>query len=401
MYICTICGSPTKSPKHCDLCGWVKTEIIPETTKEKPHIIQQQADLNIISLLLNNCGYSIALEQLSLGLKDLGFKVNLISHEERRIEYQWMTKEFREMVMTKYQPADKTLVFTPPIFMKKHHIRGEAYAYSMFETEKLGSMQVERLNMFKEIIVTCEHSAGVFRKSGVMPKISIAPLCIDYDKYKIKTNKHKDFVFMSYGTQSVRKGSDILVLAFLTAFPKNPKVRLIIKDTLASKFKYKPTDNRIIRIEKNYSEQELLDLIASSDCGVFPSRGEGWGLGAMESMSAGLPVILTDYGGLAAMCNSKYNYPLKVARLVPSVSYYIQHSSLFYDIGDWAEPDLNHLIKLMKDVYKNKSKAMKKGKLAAKWIKKKFNRIKQARIVAKAMNLKTTSSKLKVIKYPW
>ena len=40
---------------------------------------------------------------------------------------------------------------------------------------------------------------------------------------------------------------------------------------------------------------DVAALLADCDCGVFPSRAEGWNLGLLECMSMGLNVIATNY----------------------------------------------------------------------------------------------------------
>jgi len=360
--------------------------------------IDNRADLNFITILNNACGYSVAAEQLILGLTELGYKVKVISHEDRNIEYNWMSREFKELVKKDYGLADKTIIFTPPIFMRNHHKIGKTFAYTMFETETIEKEAVDRLNSLDGVIVTCKHSKQAFERSGVKHKISLAHLCIDYDYYAGNKIPHDKFTFISHGTHSTRKGTDLMVKAFVEEFNKETDVKLILKDTTAGASNYKlPFEN--IKIERkvgNIAPIELRNLLLAADCGLYPSRGEGWGLGAMEAMATGLPTILTDYGGHSAMCNEKYNYLLKVAELISSRSYYFPLSRRYENIGKWAQPDINHLKGLMRYVYENQKKAKEKGRLAAQWIKRKFNRKKQAELVVSAIGL----NKYEIIKNP-
>ena len=43
------------------------------------------------------------------------------------------------------------------------------------------------------------------------------------------------------------------------------------------------------------TQHHVAALLADCDCGVFPSRAEGWNLGLLECMSVGLNVIATNY----------------------------------------------------------------------------------------------------------
>jgi glycosyltransferase involved in cell wall biosynthesis len=393
-YVCPVCHGVSAHPGKC-VCGMANK--ISYFEKELSlNKFNEKADLNIISLLLHSCGYSVALEQLCLGLDDMGYKLNIISHEDKKIDFRWMSKRFKRLVKTRYSQTDKTIIFTPPIFMRKNHKIGTTYAYTMFETDRISDEDVQSLSIFDKVIVTCEHNIKAFRNSGVSLPIETAYLSIDFDFWDKPKIKHEGFVFFSHGSHSVRKGTDLMEMAFVKAFPKNKNVKLIIKDTPAglAKYKLQSKDQRIIRIVDNVSPEELRDMILSSDCGLFPSRGEGWGMGAMEFMASGLPVILTDYAGLGEMCNSKYNYPLNVKIMAESIGYYGKMTSKTTNIGKWAEPDLDHLIKLMKEIYNNQDKANKKGNLAKKWIRKTFNRESQAIKIISILGLDTTKQLL-------
>lgn len=347
------------------------------------------ADVNLITILSHSCGYSNAAEQLVLGLEDMGYKVNVISHESKTIDYSWMTDRFKKIVKTGYQEADKTIIFTPPIFMHTHHKLGETFAYTMFETETIEPEAVDILNYYDGVIVTCEHNVRAFKNSGVEHDVKKAHLAIDFDFYKANHIPHSEFTFYSHGTHSKRKGTDLLIKAFEDTFTENEPVKLVIKNTPvgAKKFPINSTHSGVRHVVSNVSPKEIREQILLSDCGVFPSRGEGWGLGAMECMTAGLPVILTDYGGLAEQADKRYNYPLKVDHLTSSHEYFVPLSSRYKALGDWAEPDLEHLKKLMRFVYENKSKARKKGKRAKDWISERFSRDKQARLIASYLDL--------------
>lgn len=348
-----------------------------------------KADINLITILSHSCGYSNAAEQLVLGLQDIGYKVKVISHESKRIDYSWMTDRFKKVVKEGYQEADKTIIFTPPIFMRPHHKIGETFAYTMFETESIEPEAVDILNYYNGVIVTCEHNVKSFERSGVKHDIKKAHLSIDFDFYGGKPIPHRGFTFYSHGTHSKRKGTDLLIRAFEDTFAENEPVKLVIKNTPigAKNFPVKSNHSGIRHIVSNISPTEIKEQILISDCGVFPSRGEGWGMGAMECMAAGLPVILTDYGGHSEQANKKYNYPLKVDHLTSSHEYFVPLSSRYKALGDWAEPDLGHLKKLMRFIYENKNQGRKKGRLAKNWISKKFSREKQANLIALALDL--------------
>ena len=50
-------------------------------------------------------------------------------------------------------------------------------------------------------------------------------------------------------------------------------------------------------ITEDMAEVDVANVYAGVSAFVLPTRGEGWGLPAMQAMSMGLPTISTDYGG--------------------------------------------------------------------------------------------------------
>eukprot|EP00750_Incisomonas_marina_P007318 INCI1480.3.p1 GENE.INCI1480.3~~INCI1480.3.p1 ORF type:complete len:124 (+),score=13.94 INCI1480.3:294-665(+) len=94
-------------------------------------------------------------------------------------------------------------------------------------------------------------------------------------------------------------------------------------------------------------------LYSISDVFVLPTRGEGWGLPAMEAMSMEVPAIITNYSGPATFVNEENGYPIKVSHVRRNGQ---------------AEPDLKDVQRLMKHVYENPQDARQKGIQARKHV---------------------------------
>lgn len=184
----------------------------------------------------------------------------------------------------------------------------------------------------------------------------------DKPKYQLKTNKKIKFLFV--GGTIYRKGIDILLKAYLSAFNKNDDVALIIKD-VASNSVYKginfieeikkiiSTENtpEIIYIDENLKEEELAGLYNACDFLVHPYRGEGFGMPVLEAMACGLIPIVTKNGSTDDFCNSKNSL------LIPSTRKYFEVNKIDnYETVDkpyLLEPDLEEFIKILKYVYLN------------------------------------------------
>jgi len=87
----------------------------------------KKPDLNIITFAGIH-GYSIAINQLVLGLTDLGYKIKKIFYNGSNNIKRYDKKTL----------ADKTILSNQSYnFMKQYHKIGKTFVYTMFETEKI------------------------------------------------------------------------------------------------------------------------------------------------------------------------------------------------------------------------------------------------------------------------
>jgi glycosyltransferase involved in cell wall biosynthesis len=113
-------------------------------------------------------------------------------------------------------------------------------------------------------------------------------------------------------------------------------------------------------------DEELRGLYTMADCFVLPSRGEGVGLPYVEAMSSGIPCIATNWGGQVDFINDSNGYLLNSA-LVGATSengLAPNFHDLFNSTMKWAEPDIQHLQKLMRHAYENREEVLARGRVA-------------------------------------
>jgi FkbM family methyltransferase len=163
------------------------------------------------------------------------------------------------------------------------------------------------------------------------------------------------FTFLHVSSCFPRKGVDILLAAYARAFDATSNVRLVIKGfpnphntvatDLARIVATHPGMAPVELVDRDLNEDDLLALYQDADAMVLPTRGEGYNLPAAEALAAGIPLIVTGWGGhmdtLAAA-------PPKAVRLLdfqfaPSTTHLATPFSL------WAEPSVNDLVAALQE----------------------------------------------------
>jgi glycosyltransferase involved in cell wall biosynthesis len=237
-------------------------------------------------------------------------------------------------------------------------------SYTMFEATRLPEGWAEAINRHAErVIVPCEWNVAVFRESGVTRPIDVVRWGMDQCDYWLLPREHdgRPYTFLWSGTPDMRKGWDLAYRCFVRAFGEDPDVQLVLHFRSKLKGVEGFADPNVKMIVGMFERPALRAMLQRADCFVFPSRGEGWGAPPREAATTGLPVIATDWGGLHEEIE-QWALPLRVAGM-SKASY-----GPWEDIGDWAEPDPDHLIYLMRWCYENRAVAAARGHEAATWL---------------------------------
>ena len=165
------------------------------------------------------------------------------------------------------------------------------------------------------ILVCSRWAAGVVASSGMSVPVVVAPLGVDRSIFHepIGEGRNRDqprgpgpTIFVNNGKWEWRKGHDFLLQAFCNAF--TPSDNIILKllsrsyilsdeanDSSGAVFLGSSIGTRVQLVPRLATQLDVAALLADCDCGVFPSRAEGWNLGLLECMSIGLNVIATNY----------------------------------------------------------------------------------------------------------
>lgn len=230
-----------------------------------------------------------------------------------------------------------------------------AWEESVFPKIWIGEMN-KSLN---GVLVASSFVRDVLRTNGLTLPIKIAYNAIDEavlvkpnQNYHLKSKKSFKFLHVSSGRK--RKGIDVLIQSYFQAFSKNNDVCLVIKsfpgpdnqvNELLARYKTEHSPEVEHIFDSELTDRDLVHLMHSCNAVVYPSRAEGFGLPIAEAMEHGLPVIATNYSAYLDFVNQNNAF---------LVDYELQNAidSEMVNLGaKWAEPNMEDLIKQMKNLY--------------------------------------------------
>ena len=228
----------------------------------------------------------------------------------------------------------------PPSFVnfKKYSI-GMTY----WETNRLPSYWIDYCNNMNEIWTTSKAMKDVFVNSGITKPVYNFELGVDPKIYFPKEQFIKGtFKFLSMGSPSTRKNSQMAVDAFLKVFGRDDRYELIYKSNgpqdarIYINGSMYPLDHpRIKVINHEVTDKELGDIYDSANCLLYPTSGEGWGLIPFQAIAKGIPTICTN--ALATTEFANMSVPLDFKWGTKNMF------GIYENAGEWAEPDFDDL----------------------------------------------------------
>jgi glycosyltransferase involved in cell wall biosynthesis len=129
---------------------------------------------------------------------------------------------------------------------------------------------------------------------GVSPsRITVVPVGVDLKLWKSRTIQTDGPVrFLFVGGDFHRKGGDLLLEAFQQLPKGAAELILVTRESVPEQENVKVYNN----LQPN--SPELVMLFQESDVFVLPTRAEAYGIVAIEAGASGMPVIMTDIGGV-------------------------------------------------------------------------------------------------------
>lgn len=221
---------------------------------------------------------------------------------------------------------------------------------TMWETDELPIKFVQWLSQYDEIIVPCQHNVELFHQYH--PKVNHIPLGVDTSFWKpYDREPNQRFRFHAAGSLWRRKGLDKVVEAFNNLDLPDAELHLKVAPHADDVPDRIPGKNVFMHREWMDKETQR-DWFNQADCFVAPARGEGFGLIPLQAIALGIPTIVSKTSGQE-----------QFSHLATSVV--SSRKELCFLGGRWDEPNLEHLMQLMKFHYTHRDNLAVEAKTRA------------------------------------
>jgi glycosyltransferase involved in cell wall biosynthesis len=257
---------------------------------------------------------------------------------------------------------------------RTHEVVAGRYRIAFFawETTRIASHHRAALQGFDEIWAPSRWGRDVLVSNGFAPHtVHVVPEGVATDLFTPAARPPDGrFRFLCVGKWEERKCIAELARCFSTTFAAEEDVELLLHahnsylpgfaiDHELAALGLGAAQGPAIRPSMPRDAPALAALYRDCHAFVLPTRGEGWGLPILEAMASGLPTIATSCSAQQDYLNEHNGYPVRVAAMVPV------HDPIFYSageaLGDWAEPDWDHLSATMRFVFDNRAAARERG----------------------------------------
>jgi len=249
---------------------------------------------------------------------------------------------------------------------------------------------VKYMNMMDEIWTPSKTYAETFIKSGV--KVPVKVIKQPYTEHIVQepfktTLPDNTFKFYSIFQWTERKNPKGLLNTYWKTFEYVDDVCLILKtyrggfidsevnairkdiETWKKQLDIKKFPKTFL-IPYEMSEKEIHRLHDTGDCFVSAHRGEGWGYPQMEAMSAGKPIISTNFGGIHELLSKDFSWPIGF-EYVPVEG--MDWIPWYNNTQKWADINTDDLSSSMWEAYTRREKTKKMGQLAKEFVENNLN----------------------------
>ena len=244
---------------------------------------------------------------------------------------------------------------------------GLKIVWPFFEVDALGNKATQLLRLCDAVACGSKWIEEVMHNHGIT-KTFIAPQGVDNSLFTPKpAYKGNKYIFYTVGKFESRKGHAELISAFKKAFPNekdvelhmccsNPflEMRKVSVEKLINQIS--ENDKRIKYIDRLETHADVSEFLSKVNCGVFPTKGEGFGLPILECIASNRPVISTIVTSHADFLNSEVALEINTKGKIPA-----NDNVFFFGRGKWYVIDTDSLVDKLRYAYENKINDNPKG----------------------------------------
>lgn len=188
-------------------------------------------------------------------------------------------------------------------------------------------------------------------------------------------------VFFNFSAAALpgRKNPEAALAAFANALGETSNAWLVLKvfeskgfpsvsESIHERVAALGIAGKTLIVDQNLDMHEVLDLTGAMDVYLSLHRGEGLGLGMLEAMSLGVPVVATGYGGNMEFMSETTSFPVpfEMRTWTPGCGF-------SKEMGEWAEPDVNAASHILRSVFENRSESVKKASAGLAFVREYFS----------------------------
>ena len=174
---------------------------------------------------------------------------------------------------------------------------------------------------FKKIITVDKSSLDFFKEAGISNTIYI-PNGVDLERFDFKRIERKDNQktrFLFVGRLEGEKGLKYLFYAVSRLKEENRSFEVLLVGSGSQEKKLLELAKELeieeyVQFEGRVDMNHIIDFYHQSDIFLLPSIHEGLPLSLLEAWAAGLPVITTNVGGMAKICENEKNALIVTAK---------------------------------------------------------------------------------------
>lgn len=225
---------------------------------------------------------------------------------------------------------------------------GKFIGCPIFELDTFSELEKHHLTSCDELMVCSKwardivrHQIDAYVNGGfLLDQVHVVPLGVDAELFPPAPVRQDDkTIFFNCGKWEIRKGHDILINAFKKVLEHGEDAELWMM--CSNPFNSEEENARwhqlydhpkVKLIPRAETQAEVYNIMSQVDCGVFPSRGEGWNLELLEMMSAGKHVVTTNYSAHTEFCTEENSGLVTISDVEPAFD-----GKWFFGQGNWAK----------------------------------------------------------------